>query len=104
MEIWSLIILKKVKKIICITYAYFLERLAQVACCCNIPFNIDNALQILDQGSSEHKEKALQRLELYASKLCMKCCVPVVKEEDMNDIQKSTDEYHRFRINWNDQT
>jgi hypothetical protein len=47
------------------------------------------------------KDRAYQRLVLYASRLCMKCCTPLISGEDI-EISKSNDEYHRVKIKFDE--
>lgn len=57
----------------------------------------------MNETSREFKEKAVQRLELYASKLCMKCTTLMVNDGDEMQIPTSrNEEYYKFKINFDE--
>ena len=76
-----------------------LEVIPSVGCCCNLPFNIDNALTILNQTNRTSNNAAQSRLTLYATRLCMNCNKDVCEgEEESYEVPKTSDSFFRFRI------
>ena len=73
-----------------------------MACCCNLPFNVESALKILSQTNREYKDRAIKRLELYATHICMRCTLPLRGENEGLQIKSSTDTYHVLKIAFNE--
>jgi hypothetical protein len=67
-----------------------------------MPFNLENALNILNKTNRNFKDKAIKRLEYYASHICMKCTVPLVSEGEEMEIPKTNDEYFKLKIIFNE--
>ena len=92
------------KKVYIKIFTIPLENIRQIGCCCNLPFDTENALKVISQTSREYKDKAIKRLENYASSICMKCNNVLVDDGEVFQVQNTKDEYFRLRILFNETT
>lgn len=63
-----------------------------------MPFNCENAYKVLIQTSRDFRQKAIKRLELYASHLCMKCTNTLLVEGEEMLVMKSNREFQIIKI------